>query len=146
MRHSLSSHAKQKQSISFFFISHGNTSLYSSLGSTFTLSFQWHMHAHNNQPHLSLFFTRKNQQPSPFNPLLMAPIFIPIYFTSFACSHAANNSYKTPSSSPLSLTQAPEKEHPISSPPSIRWAPLLSFYPWLQLQIPLILLQQNGTT
>jgi hypothetical protein len=105
------------------------------------------MHAHNNQHHLSFFFTRKNQQTSPFNPLLMAPIFTRIYFTSFACSHAANYSYKTPSFPPLSLTQAPEKEHPISSPPSIRWAPLLlSFSPWLQLQIPLILLQQNGTT
>ena len=55
------------------------------------------------------FFTPKNQQPSPFNPLLMAPIFTPIYFTSFACSHAANNSYKTPLI-PSSLPHASTRE------------------------------------
>jgi hypothetical protein len=82
----------------------------------------------NNQPYPLLFFSRRNQQHL-FNSFLMAPIFTPIYFTPFACSHAANNSYKTPSSPPLSLTQAPEKEHPISSPPSIRWAPSSSPFP-----------------
>ena len=88
------------------------------------------MHAHNNQHHLSFFFTRKNQQTSHFNPLLMAPISTPIYFTSFACSHAANYSYKTPSSPPLPIPHATTREgllisFPSSISPSARMPPTL---------------------